>query len=312
VKVVVDYCHWLNAHGHDCYVYYPITEKLKHYMSSDYNIEYTVPYIRSGGIRDADITLATAWDTANIVLDLPPVCGEKAYFIQHYEKLWMETAAYTYDYPMHQICVSEWLRRTISTLHGTKPLVVENGVKLPGVIYKDTKDHPLRILMPYRKEEWKGTDDGLDVFEQVHEKHPECRYQVYGWQVDKDLLPDWVEVYEGLPDESVRGLYYLTDIFLNPTRSEGFNLPSLEAMAHMCAVVTTDTGAVHEYTDNGFYAFTTNPYNIKKMTEYVTMLIEDKKLRIGLQYLGYEASKQWSFESAAERFEACLKSLVQS
>jgi len=80
----------------------------------------------------------------------------------------------------------------------------------------------------------------------------------------------------------------------------------------MCAVVTTNTGAVPEYTDHGFYAFVVTPHDVGKMAEYVTALIEDKRLRVGLQYLGYEASGQWRFEHAAERFESCLKSLVPS
>jgi len=312
VKVVKDYCYWLNAHGHDCYIYYPLKEKLKHYLTEDYNIDYTVPYLRAGGIRDADVTLATAWDTAQIVRDLPEVCGVKAYFIQHYEKLWDGRAEKTYDYPLKQLCVSRGLADTIRTIHGTNPLVVENGIRLPASIYKNVTDHRLRILMPYRQEAWKGTDDGLDALEQVREQHPECRYGVYGWRVDTDMLPEWMEVYERYTDAEVRDLYYKTDIFLNPSTSEGFNLPSLEAMAYMCAVVTTNTGAVPEYTDHGFYAFVVTPYDVGKMAEYVTALIEDKRLRVGLQYLGYEASGQWRFEHAAERFESCLKSLVPS
>jgi hypothetical protein len=311
VKVVREYCQWLNDEGHDCLIYYPMTEKLKHCFSKNYNDEYTVPYIRPGGIRDADITIATAWNTAKIVLDLPPICGKKAYFIQHYERLWDYRADYTYDYPLHQIVVSHWLYQILHLFHNTQPYIVENGIRLPSGVYKDSTKRPLTILMPYRDEEWKGTRFGLKAFEGIREKHPECAFQVYGWDIGDDV-PDWVAKYENLPDASVHELMYRADIFLNPTTIEGFGLPSLEAMARMCAVVTTNVGAVPEYTDHGFYAFLAEPYDVTRMVSCVNMLIEDDRLRLAMQKLGYEASKNWSFDKSAKRFEQCLISLVQS
>lgn len=307
VNVVKDYTRWLNNEGHDCLIYYPYLEKLKHLGRHE---EYTAPCISFKGVRDADITIATHWTTAKPVLNLPPTCGKKAYFIQHYETIFDERAKYTYEYPLHQIVVSHWLYKMIQTFHHKNPYIVENGIKLPGGVYKDSAKRPLTILMPYRHEEWKGTGDGLLALEEVHKKYPECRYQVYGWDVGDDL-PKWIERYSDPTDRQVNELLYQADIFLNPTTIEGFGLPSLEAMARMCAVVTTNVGAVPEYTDHGFYAFLAEPYDVNRMAECVITLIEDDRLRRGIQTLAYEASKNWSFDKAAKRFEACLEGLVK-
>jgi glycosyltransferase involved in cell wall biosynthesis len=307
VKVVKDYTKYLNDEGHDCLIYYPIVEKMKRWYGNE---DYTSAYVSHRGIRDADVTIATAWDTARKVMDLPDVCGEKVYFIQHYEKVFDDRAVKTYDYPMFQIVVSHWLYRTLNILHGTTPYIVENGIKLPAGVYKDAGKHTLKVLMPWRQEEWKGTDFGVAAIEEVHSKHPDVEFHVFGWNVKG--VPRFIHAHNNPTDKEVHGLMYNADIFLNPTTIEGFGLPSLEAMARMCAVVTTNVGAVPEYTEGGLYACVVEPYDVKGMVRELNSLIENPSVMRGYQTVGYEVSKRWSFDLAAKRFESCLKSLVQS
>lgn len=310
VSVVKDYCTWLNEHGHDCLVYYPVMESWKH--PKTHHFIYGAHYWFPSQIRDADITIATAWNTAKFVLDLPDRCGIKAYFIQHYETLWNERAKKTYDYPLKQIVVSHWLYKILSLFHQTNPYIVENGIKLPNSVYKNATKKNITILTSYRQERWKGTEEGLAALELVYDKHPECRYQVYGWKIPDMEIHPWIEPFENPTDKELNELYYNADIFLYPSHSEGFGLPPLEAMARMCAVVTTNVGAVPEYTNDGEYAVLVEPEDVPSMWLAVKTLIENKELRTAYQVLAYQASKRWSFDTSAERFEQCLKSLVQS
>src|SRR5205085_9604303 len=55
-------------------------------------------------------------------------------------------------------------------------------------------------------------------------------------------LPAWVE-YHYLPaQDQIRKLYSKCDVWLCGSRSEGFHLPPLEAMACRCPVVSTKVG----------------------------------------------------------------------
>lgn len=57
------------------------------------------------------------------------------------------------------------------------------------------------------------------------------------------LMPDEYLYYTGMPQEHLRHVYSASDVFVLPTRGEGFGLPLLEAQACSCPVVTTEVGA---------------------------------------------------------------------
>lgn len=54
----------------------------------------------------------------------------------------------------------------------------------------------------------------------------------------------------GIPLKDLWGLYAISDVYLQPSKAEGFGLPVLEAMAVCVPVVATDTGALHELLDD--------------------------------------------------------------
>ena len=52
-------------------------------------------------------------------------------------------------------------------------------------------------------------------------------------------------------ETGMSAFYNRCDVFVFASRSEGFGLPPLEAMACGCAVVTTDCGGVRDYVEPG-------------------------------------------------------------
>ena len=64
-------------------------------------------------LPDADIVIATWWETAEWVNALSPAKGRKVYFIQHHEVfsyLPVERSRATYRLPLHKIVISRWLK----------------------------------------------------------------------------------------------------------------------------------------------------------------------------------------------------------
>ena len=263
VKVVKDYCTWLNEHGHDALIFIPSKEAWKYIIKHHEFGTYNVPLVRPRFMRDADITIATAWNTAKTVLNLPERCGKKAYFIQHYESIWDNRAEETYKYPLNQIVVSHWLYKIMWEEFKTSPTIVENGVFMP-ILYKNTTKDYISILMPHREEWWKDTRIGMKVLAAIHKQYPAVKIRVFGFRI-KSPVPDYIEVYQNPTDTELKELYYDTDIFFSPSMTEGFVLPALEAMAYMCAVVTTNVGAVPEYTHHGEFAYLVHEWDFDGM-----------------------------------------------
>lgn len=82
-----------------------------------------------------------------------------------------------------------------------------------------------------------------------------------------------------LPDETLHALYRTSDVFLFPTRYEGFGLPLLEAMAAGCPLVASDIPVIdeivyHEY--NGLLF----PYgDSRALGQSILRLLQDQALR---------------------------------
>lgn len=81
-------------------------------------------------------------------------------------------------------------------------------------------------------------------------------HNYYGWKLSSLInslgLSGKVFIYErGMPNDRLRLLYGISDVFLLLSRAEGLGMPILEAMACGIPCVCTDTGAMHELLEGG-------------------------------------------------------------
>ena len=89
--------------------------------------------------------------------------------------------------------------------------------------------------------------------------------------------------------ERLRKIYQSCDIFLCPSWYEGLGLPSMEAMACRCALVTSDTGGCLDYAINGKTALVSPSRDIDGLRANIIRLIDDKEL---LQAISYNGQKK--------------------
>lgn len=212
-----------------------------------------VPWIAGMFLRDADLSVATAWPTAYSVADLPPRKGAKVYFIQHYETWGSDPDRVdgSYRLPMDLVTISPWLTALMEGKFGRKVRAeVHNGVD-PGSFRPPARrdwDRPT-LLMMHHELEWKGAGDGLKALAAVHARHPGIPIRLFGMARDPGL--DWVEYHRDPAPEALLALYQGAHIFLSPSRLEGWGLTVVEAMACGCAVVATRTGCVPVFEEGG-------------------------------------------------------------
>ncbi len=295
-------------------------------------------------VPDADVVLATAWETAYLVTKLKEKKGKKHYFIQHYEiwdvwnneDLWKRAEAIepdpnrlclamhdivpedqklrtmkklvddTYRLPLGKIVISSWLKELME-LKFRQPSQgpLPNGVNFNTFYKEKTEKTGKRVLMPFRPAQWKGTEDGLKAFAIVKEKHPEVEFAMHGVPARHDL-PSWIKTYGRVSDDELRRLYNSSDIYVIPSWVEGSQLPPMEAMACGCAVVATNVGGITDYAIPEKTVLVSPPRKPKALAQNIIELLENRARLQEIAEAGHEYIKQFTWERATNRLEELL------
>ncbi len=100
-------------------------------------------------------------------------------------------------------------------------------------------------------------------------------------------------------DEELKWLYENAEAYVFPSLSEGFGLPGLEAMAHDCAVVSSNATCLPEV--NGDAAHYFDPRNIEDMAAKITEVITDEKLKKDLIKKGKKQLQKFSWQTMAKQ-----------
>jgi glycosyltransferase involved in cell wall biosynthesis len=200
-------------------------------------------------LPDADVVVATWWQTAEWVAGLSAGKGAKAYFVQGHEVLAGQPAARvkaTYRLPLHKITISRWLVDLMRDTYGD-PISshVPNSV--------DTRQFhaPARgkqrrptVGMLFNSMPSKGCDVSLRALELARQQLGAVALVSFGAESPEGARPlpaDTTFVLDPAQDR-LRELYAACDVWICGSRSEGFHLPPLEAMACRCPVVSTRVG----------------------------------------------------------------------
>jgi len=213
--------------------------------------------VTDGDVPDADVVIATWWETAEWVTALAPAKGAKVHFVQDHE-VWAgqrDRVDAVYRLPLARIVISGWLRdmlrkeyqqeaialigNSVDTVRFDAPPRGKQAVPTVGLVYV-TKHN-------------KGTDIALKAFALAAERVPGLRLAAMGNERVADTLPlpPGSDFTFQARDNAARDLYARCDAWLFPTRWEGYGLPILEAMACRTPVIGAPAGAAPELIAKG-------------------------------------------------------------
>lgn len=289
-----------------------LSGKLKEKENSferNFEIKY-VPSVINLFIPDADVVVATSWTSSYYVSNLTISKGKKFYLIQGYEK-WNSNIKYvdnSYKLNLNRIVVSRYLQNLLKEKFNIDSFLVRNGVDFNKFYNNNNKriNNPIRIIFIDNILEFKNTKCAIDTVIRLKKIFPDLIIRVFGVE-QYHALPEFIEFFKNPEQKEIRKLYSESDIFLFPSKYEGFGLPPAEAMACKCAVVGNAVAALPEYSINGETAILVNPDDENGLFEATKMLIENPDLLKKISLGGYQHVKKiLDFNRAVNEFEKLL------
>lgn len=267
-------------------------------------------------LPDADIVLATWWETAEWVWALPPEKGAKVHFIQDYET-WaghIERVDATCRLPMPKITPARWVKTLLAERFGqTDVTCVPNAVDLTTFTAPPRGKQRIPTVgftfTPFRP---KGCDITTEAIRLVRESHPDLRVVSFGSANPPAhlTLPEGTEFHLRAPESKLKDLYGQCDAWLFGTRKEGFGLPILEAMACRTPVIGTPAGAAPELleTGGGILIPLEDP---KAMADAILRIIAMSETDWRqMSDAGHAVASRYTWDDATDGFEAVLRRVV--
>lgn len=109
-------------------------------------------------------------------------------------------------------------------------------------------------------------------------------------------------------DDVLGRLYSTARAFVYPSIYEGFGLPPLEAMAHDCPVITSNSSSMPEVVGDAGVFF--NPSDIESQADAITRVVFDDQLRSNLITAGRQRLQLFSWERSARETQAVYQKVL--
>jgi glycosyltransferase involved in cell wall biosynthesis len=345
VRVIAIYAEKLRQRGHDVVIVSrprpvaPLKRKVKSFLSGkgwpanpnktepshldnlavEHRIIESRRPIADRDVPDADVVIATWWETAYWVNDLSARKGAKVYFVQDFganDAQPMEKLAETWNMPMHKIVISSYIedlvRRHISA---DEPLsLVGNGVDLSLFHSPErSKQAQPTVGTMYSVARFKGLDICLRAVELARKQLPELQLVVFGpHAASKEYpLPPGTQLQVYLPDERLKEVYGRCDAWLFGPRMEGYGLPILEAMACRTPVIATPAGAAPELLAKGGGILVEHEDSEGMAAAIVRICSMDERSWRAMSDKAYATVAAYTWDDATDLFEAALRQAIE-
>lgn len=298
------------------FLYKGLRKALKRYKPDVAHVQYMAPgaipilLLRLLGFRQI---IATAHTAADIYSNLRLV-----HFIQRYC-----VRAFT--------CITELAEQSFfgsSQLYGVDtPLkrrnhfTIYNALPTGFSIRREPRSfsEPITLGVVSRLEKIKGMDLVVPAFARVRAKYPNTRLIVVGdgslrkrmqQQAQELGCTDGIEWTGRQPQDQLFDWYDRMDIVLMPSRSEGFGLTAIEAMANGCVVVASRTGGLPEVVRDREVGLLHTSESIDDMVVKIDSLLGNTDLlsRYSTAALAYVG--RYSFERYSQLFNDLYKRLI--
>lgn len=269
--------------------------------------------VRDRDLPDADVVVATWWETAAGVMALSPAKGAKAYFMQDYGAHGMERERLlpSWRMPFTFLTLTTALEAGIREVNpAARVHVVGNGVDgdfFDGGPRPAPPDPPMigAILSDLPE---KGASVAIRALQILAAERPGLRGRLVSRRNDFRGIPSGIDLVQAPDDEGLRDIYASSTVWLFPSLMEGYGLPILEAMSCGTPVAGTRAGAAPDLIRPGVNGMLCDPGDAEGMAAAARAVLEaapDDWAAMSRAAVATARAMDW--DSVTDLFEAGLR-----
>lgn len=265
--------------------------------------------IRADDLPDADVVIATWWETAVWMDAMPASKGRKVHLIQGYE-VWLDETLVPRVHaalrlPNLKIAISSDLKRTIEDQLGDLGItVIPNAVDLTQFDAPPrARREPPTVGFVHANAAIKGADICARACELARQEIPQLQVIAFGADqpCPEVLLPDDTRFYYRPEQDRLRDLYASCDAWLFGSRLDSFGLPILEAMACRTPVIAVPIGAAPDLLADGCGMLVQKESPAAMAAAIVALLRQSPEQWQALSDRAYRKAHGYSWDDAVSR-----------
>ena len=279
----------------------------------------TTPYVTTDDVPDADVVIATWWQTAEWVDTFPPNKGVKVFYIQGHEVFPgqpTDRVEATWHLPFHKLTISDWLVDLAINKYGD-PVVtkVPNAVDLEQFRAppRGKQQHPT-VGFLYTTSLVKGIDVCLETIALLQQRISDLEVVCFGAHepIDEYPLPSGAVFTHRPAQDAIRDLYASCDVWLCGSRSEGFHLVPTEAMACRCPVVSTKVGGPIDSIEEGVNGYLVDQEDVQALARRVEHVLSLSQAEWKtMSDAAWSTASSYTWQQAGDLFEKALERFIE-
>lgn len=225
-----------------------------------------------------------------------------------------------FKYLFKDFCSNKFSKFVALSNENLKEWNLKDGVVIPNPSWKETEKvsnlKSKKVIAVARNSYEKGLDRLLVIWKKVVVKHPDWILEIYGESViDLSSLIRNLDLENNVnlnePVKNIADKYLFSSIYVMTSRSEGFPMVLLEAMASGLPCIAYDCpSGPRAIIEDGKNGFLVKDGNVNSFVEKLEKLIENENLRIEIGKEANESIKKFKIETIMQQWKSLFESLV--
>lgn len=220
------------------------------------------------------------------------------------------------------IALTENMKQSMLTIFPRKIIVIANGIPIDEYKDPDRKTQSLiqknTILFVGRLHPIKGIDDLIKALKIVLIEFPDAELTIIGKGAERETLEELCQdldlekhiTFVGpVPNKEIKKFMINSKILVLPSRSEGFPVTILEAMACGLPIVATRVGGVPDIIDDGINGYLVEKNNPNDLAIGIMKCLKEENCRM-IKENNLKKVDSFSWDTIAEQVDKNFSELI--